>query len=134
MGGILTDLSPDHKYTTVEDASIQRLLDLDETIMEVGGGFWVEIKAKRVEPSTQRPAGVSYSLCLYDPGKNERLICFDNAHPVSVGSGPSKKQTPVNDHQHKGKTVKPYSYKTAEDLLVDFWAAVDDMLKKEGVQ
>ncbi len=40
----------------------------------------------------------------------------------------------MKGHVHRGETVKPYGYTGAETLLVDFWAAVYDYLKKEGVQ
>ena len=115
-----------------EDNTLDRLLDLDEEVMEVGGGFWVSIKAHRVEPTDGRPNGVNYSLCLFTPD-DERVICFDNAHPIFVGSGPSKQQTKVNDHIHKGEKIRPYDYTNAETLLVDFWDAVDKHLKEEGV-
>jgi hypothetical protein len=100
--------------------------------MEVGGGFWIKVEAAQVEPTTQRPHGISYSLCLFSPG-DERVVCFDNAHPIAVGNGPARKQTDVNDHVHKGERIKPYGYTNAETLLGDFWTEVYAWLKKEGV-
>jgi aminoglycoside N3'-acetyltransferase len=117
---------------TTEDRTLERLLALDGEIMEVGGGFWVSIKAHRVEATAERPNGVDYSLCLFTPDK-VRVICFDNAHQISVGSGPSKRRTATSDHVHRGKKVKPYNYSDAETLLVDFWDAVYKHLKEEGV-
>ncbi len=100
--------------------------------MEVGGGFWVKIEVERVAPSPERPHGLSYSLCLFSPG-NARVVCFDNAHPVKVGSGPAARTTGANDHVHRGGKVRPYGYTNAEALMNDFWVAVDGHLKKEGV-
>ena len=37
-----------------DDSGLERLLDLDELLVEVGGGFWVKIVAKRVPPDRAR--------------------------------------------------------------------------------
>lgn len=129
----MTDLSPDHKFVPTEDVTIDRLLMLHDEIMEVGNGYWVKFEAYRVEPSAPRPHGLKYSLCFFSPA-DVRLVCFDNAHPVDVGNGPAKRQTDVNDHSHKGTTIRPYDYVNAEKLLVDFWEAVATSLKEEGME
>ena len=100
--------------------------------MEMGGGYWVKIEARAVPATQSKPAGVDYSLCLFGPA-NERLICYDNAHAIRVGSGPAKRQTVTFDHAHKGAAVRPYSYKNAETLLLDFWNDVEATLKKAGI-
>ncbi len=115
-----------------EDSTLERLLDLDGEIMDVGGGFWISIKAERVPATPHRPHGINYSLCLFD-GADERIICFDNAHTIVVGSGPGKMRSKVTDHVHAGKRIRPYVYNDAETLVVDFWSAVYDFLKKKGV-
>jgi hypothetical protein len=129
----LTRLSAVDKYTTQrEDSSLHRLLDLDSEIMEVGKGYWVAISAVRVPPTPTKPHGIDYSLCLLDPG-GDRLICYDNSHSVSVGSGPSRKRSKTNDHKHERKSVKPYEYTNAETLMEDFWKDVERILKEEGI-
>lgn len=115
-----------------EDASLERLLNLDGEIMEVGGGHWIKIDARRVPVTPSRPHGIKYSLCLFAPD-DRRVVCFDNAHPVAVGKRPARKRTIARDHVHKGEQVMPYGYTDAESLLVDFWDAVDAYLKKAGV-
>jgi hypothetical protein len=112
----------------VRSRGLDNLLLLDGTIMEVGEGYWVKIEARQVPPSTARPNGIAYSLCLFNPN-DERIVCYDNAHPIAVGNGPAKKQTKTNDHVHKGANVKPYGYSDAETLLVHFWTDVDAALK-----
>ena len=104
---------------------------MDGTKMEIGGGLWLKIDARRVEPTKGRPAGINYNLCLF--AGDERLLCYDNAHPIWVGTGPSAKQTILHDHVHKGEAVKPYVYKNAGDLIADFWADVERILKLRGV-
>lgn len=114
------------------DRSLERLLWLDGEIMEVGGGFWVGIRASLVPAGPERPHGIDYSLCLFGRG-GERLICYDNAHPVAKGSGPGKRKGKHRDHVHKGTRVRPYAYVDAETLLTDFWDDVYKLLKKEGI-
>jgi hypothetical protein len=52
------------------DEGLQRLLDLDGFLAEVGGGFWVKFVAQRVPPDEHRPHGVSYTLTLHDSRDN----------------------------------------------------------------
>ncbi len=70
--------------------------------------------------------GLDYSLTLH-AASGERLVGFDNAHPVP------KAKCVANDHTHYYKAVKPYEYKDAETLLKDFWKKVDRVLKERGV-
>ena len=128
----MTNLSPGDKLRAVEDGTLDRLLDLDGEIMEVGGGYWVKITASRIAPDTTRPHGVEYSLSLFGPD-DETVIRYDNAHPIKIGSGPATRQTETSDHVHKKERLKPYAYCDAETLLVDFWGDVYRVLKEEGV-
>jgi Family of unknown function (DUF6516) len=129
----LTKLSAVDKYGVEEDRTLERLLDLDAQIFEMGDGYWVEIRATKVKPSQARPHGIDYGLCLLDPN-GKRLVCFENSHPVTTGRAPSKKMSSTNDHRHgEGGKVKPYVYSNAETLLVDFWEAVEKVLKSKGV-
>ncbi len=115
------------------DRTLEGLLILDGDIMEVGGGYWLSLKARQVAITTAIPHGIKYSLCLLTPN-DDRVVCFDNAHPINVGKGRAKKITPVNDHVHREGKMRPYEYTDAGTLLVDFWKAVYDYLKKVGVQ
>lgn len=126
----MTKLSPDHNLSA--DHMLDRLLDLDGTVMEVGGGFSVKIEATKVPPTEAKPFGIDYSLCLFTPGR-ERVVGFDNAHSVTTGRPPSRKRETRNDHRHEGEKVTPYAYSSAETLLEDFWAAVEAHLRKEGI-
>ncbi len=131
MEPILTKLSSDDNYDP--NGSLQRLLDLDGEIMDMGEGYWVKIEVRKIEPTRHRPQGIAYALCLFSPD-DERLICFDNAHPISVGSGPARKTTEASDHVHKKARVQPYGYSDPEKLMSDFWTCVDEALKERGVQ
>lgn len=111
------------------DASLDDLLFLDGQVLVVdpAGGHWVKFRVRRVPATSERPHGLDYSLTLHTAG-GERLVGFDNAHPVA---GPRGRV--ANDHRHHVNTVKPYEYRNAADLLADFWAAVDAVLRQRGV-
>lgn len=114
------------------DASLDALLDLDGQIfvLDDKARFWVKFEARRIAPSSEKPDGLDYSLTLHDT-TGERLVGFDNAHPLA-GAGPGGKRR-AWDHRHRLKTVRPYEYADAAALLSDFWAAVDALLKEKGV-
>jgi hypothetical protein len=64
---------------------------------------------------------------------DERAVCFDNAHPVAVGSGPARRRSEARDHSHKGAVVAPYAYRDAATLLEDFWNEVEKWLREWNV-
>lgn len=115
------------------DAGLDALLELDGQILFVDprGRHWVRFVVRRVEPSPRRPHGLDYSLTLHDEN-GERLVGFDNAHPVRPVSGPSGRRRRSQDHKHRFRTVRPYDYQDAATLLDDFWRAVDAVLKERG--
>jgi hypothetical protein len=111
------------------DPSLDALLDLDGQMLVVdsAGGHWVKFVATRIPVSPEKPHGLDYSLTLHGPS-GERLVGFDNAHPV----GRQKRGEP-QDHRHRLQTVKPYDYQDAGTLMADFWQLVDAVLKERGV-
>lgn len=116
------------------DRSLDTLLDLAGQVLVVdpAGNYWVKFRVKKVEPSPERPHGLDYSLTLHD-ATGERLVGFDNAHPIRSGSGPGRKKRTGHDHKHRFRSVRPYEYKDAAALLADFWTEVDAVLKEKGV-
>ncbi len=116
------------------DHALDTLLELDGLIMVVdsAGTHWVKFMVKKVAPSPERPHGLSYSLTRHDE-TGARLVGFDNAHPVSTGSGPGKMTLKQHDHKHRIRTVKPYGYTDAVSLVTDFWAEMDKVLKEKGI-
>ena len=119
----------------IRDRSLDTLLDLDGQVFVVDpdGRHWVKFSVQRVDPTSDRPHGLSYSLTLHAEG-GERLVGFDNAHPVRPTAGPAGKSRKRHDHKHRLRTVRPYDYKDAATLLADFWAEVDEVLKQRGVK
>jgi hypothetical protein len=112
------------------DPALDALLDLDGLtfVVDPQGGRWVRFVVTRVPVTPEKPHGMDYSLTLHDRN-GERLVGFDNAHPV----GKQTRGDP-QDHRHRIKTVKPYEYTDAATLLADFWTEVDAVMKEKGVR
>ena len=115
--------------TVPRDPTLDLLLDLDGQVLVVDpdGGHWVRFVVTRVPASPQKPHGLDYSLTLHGPD-GERLVGFDNAHPVA-----RQKRGEPQDHRHRLRTIKAYDYQDAATLLGDFWTTVDAVLRKKGV-
>jgi hypothetical protein len=115
------------------DEGLDRLLELDGFLAEVGGGFWVKIQARRVTPDASRPQGVAYTLTLHEPS-GQRVFGIDNAHSVRLTRGPAGRSSTWRDHLHRGETVRPYVYRDADTLIDDFWREVEATVKKAGIE
>ena len=116
------------------DPSLDTLLDLDGQILVVdpAGRHWVRFRVKRVDTSPDKPHGLDYSLTLHNEN-GERLVGFDNAHPVRPTTGPSGRKRKSQDHKHRLRSIRPYEFEDAGTLLADFWREVDAVLKERGV-
>jgi hypothetical protein len=116
------------------DPGLDNLLDLDGQVLVVDpdGKFWVKFVVHKIDPTPEKPHGLDYSLTLHNEA-GERLVGFDNAHPVKSGFGPGAKRKKEFDHRHRHRTTKPYEYQNSAHLLEEFWAEVDKVLKKKGV-
>jgi len=117
------------------DPSLDVLLDLDGQVLVIDpdARHWVRFVVTAVEPSPEKPHGLDYSLTLHGPN-GERLVGFDNAHPVRRSRGPGGRGTGPHDHLHRLKTVRPYEYQDAAALLEDFWSVVETVLAERGVR
>jgi hypothetical protein len=115
------------------DRTLDALLFLDGVsfVVDSDGAFWVKFVAKRVPATPERPHGLVYSLTLHDAGGN-RLLGFDNAHPIREGSGPGAPTRIELDHQHRGERIRFYIYSDAATLLADFWKEVNLILDERS--
>ncbi len=115
--------------TEPRDPTLDVLLDLDGQVLVVDpqGGYWVRFVVTRVPASAEKPHGLDYALTLHAPD-GERLVGFDNAHPVA-----RQKRGGPQDHRHRLQTMKAYDYQDAATLLGDFWNTVDAVLRERGV-
>lgn len=111
-----------------DDKGLDYLLDLDGEVLTQEGGCWVKIEVRSLDKATREcPHRIRYSLTLHDR-YGKRLLGFDNAHPVkSRKHGRYAGRRLAYDHKHgrPGDKGVPYVFESAEQLLVDFFAAVD---------
>lgn len=116
------------------DPSLDTLLDLDGVLLviEPETRHWVRFVVRQVTATEMKPHGLDYSLTLHGPG-GERLVGFDNAHPVTNRSRRRGPTGAAQDHKHRLKTVRPYEYQDAATLIADFWKTVDAVLREKGV-
>lgn len=63
-----------------------------------------------------------------------RLIGFDNAHGLP-GRTPCSRRRESHDHWHRGARDpgRPYDFKDAATLVVDFFDEVERVLKEKGI-
>ena len=116
----------------VPDVGLDTLLDLDGSILEQEGGYWIRIEVRRIPSSEHVHHGIRYSLSLHDK-YGTRVLGYDNAHAVK----PPKKfkfagQRLPYDHRHRTSSDKgvPYAFESAHRLLEDFFAEVDRVIKE----
>ena len=114
------------------DVGLATLLELDGSVLEQEGGFWIKIEARQVLASEHSLHGIRYSLTLHDRF-GTRVLGFDNAHAVK----PPKKfkfagQRLPYDYRHRTSSDKgvPYAFESAQRLLEDFFAEVDRVIKE----
>ena len=100
----------------------------DRYFIDDKGDLEAIFKITSAAVSPARPHGLKYSLVLIN-SKGDRVVCFDNAHALSQGSGSGKKSSKDYDHKHVGNKVTPYIYKDAYTLVADFWAEADKLVK-----
>ncbi len=104
------------------------LLDGEVFMLDEDGKHWVKFVVKAVPVRSERPHGINYSLTLHDD-KGNRLLGFDNAHPVREGSGPGARTRIEHDHRHNRENVRFYVYQDAATLMMDFWTEVEKALQ-----
>ena len=113
---------------TERDASLDTLLDLDGQVLVIDeAGYWVKFVVHQVPVTANTPHGLDYTLTLHGPD-GERLVGFDNAHPVA-----GQRKGAAKDHKHRLRTVSPYDYRDAGTLVAAFWNEVESMLREKGV-
>ena len=116
-------------------SGIDYLLDLHLSKIGYDNGYWVTMRVFKIEPDVGRPFGLQYSLTLHDPN-DDRVLGFDNANAIDVTSGParnSRRPEPFDHIDRRGRRSIPYDFTTPYKLVEDFFNAVEEALKQEGM-
>ena len=117
-----------------EDAELELLLSLDGGSYEAAPGYVVEFVVRRTAKSPARPHGISYSL-VFRPKGGKPYVRFDNAHRVTRSGGRFVKRPAAHDHWHRTETDpgRPYAFRSAMQLLDDFWREVKRVMSEKGI-
>lgn len=115
----------------MENHGLRTLLDLHGQVIDQENGYWLKIEAWEIKPSLDVPHGVRYSLTLHAPS-GKRILGYDNAHAIKIKSMKFSGQRLPFDHKHRHVADKgvPYEFMDAHQLLSDFFAEVDAVLKE----
>jgi hypothetical protein len=109
------------------DEPMQRLLEYDRRRYWLVNGWSIRLRAAITQLSEVRPHGIKYSFTLHDVD-GTRLLGYDNAHGVG--------RALAYDHRHRFRRTKesvPYEFRGADELICDFFAAVERACETEGV-
>lgn len=109
------------------DEALRRLLDYNRRRYWLVDGWSIRFRVVESEITTGRPYGIKYSFTLHDID-GTRLLGFDNAHGM-----PREEKY---DHRHPfGSTRRlvPYDFLGADELICDFFTAVENACKQVGV-
>lgn len=106
--------------------ALRRLLDYDRRCYWLLNGWSIRFRITVVDASTERPQGVKYAFTLHDVD-GTRLLGFDNAHGIP--------RAQAYDHRHRFRRpaeLVPYEFRGADELICDFFAAVERACQHEG--
>jgi hypothetical protein len=112
---------------------LETLLSLGGASFEHRNGYRVEFSIRQTKPTRYRPHGICYRLVLLRTRDRKVLVRFDNAHAPPARKGRFRKKPVAYDHWHAHSKDRgqPYLYRSALQLLEDFWSAVDAVIDSE---
>ena len=114
-------------YFGMPEETLLRLLDYDRRRYWLVNGWSVRFRVTEVAASATRPHGIKYAFTLHDVD-GTRLLGFDNAHGVP--------RAVAFDHRHRfrrSEELVAYNFRGTDELLCDFFAAVERACESEGV-
>ncbi|BBK33672.1 hypothetical protein EDC65_3510 [Stella humosa] len=104
-----------------------RLMGYHRRRYRLANGWSIRFRIISTLASTGRPHGIKYAFTLHDTD-GLRLLGFDNAHGIP--------RAETYDHRHPFRRLtdlKAYEFRSADDLICDFFAAVERACRQEGV-
>jgi hypothetical protein len=108
------------------DEAMRRLLDYDRRRYWLVNGWSIRFRIAEIAASAERPHGIKYAMTLHDVD-GTRLLGFDNAHGVPGAQ--------AYDHRHRFRRAAElvaYEFRGADELISDFFAAVEQACRQEG--
>jgi hypothetical protein len=104
------------------DYSLAYLLDLDGEEIVYDSGHVARFRVRRIEPTPERPRGISYSLTFHAPD-GRRPMGYDNAHSVPHRGGRFVERQTAPDHWHRDASDegRPYRFVGAAQPIADFF-------------
>ena len=90
-------------------------------------GYHASFRFWRVKlPSKSAMHPYRYELVLHEPS-GERIMGFDNAHPIRWKSGKFNQRSRNADHWHRDRSDRgrPYDFVSISQLLEDFFQQVE---------
>ena len=109
------------------DDALLRLFDYDRRRYWLANGWSIRFRIVQTAPTRERPHGIKYSFTLHDMD-GARLLGIDNAHGIG--------RAQAYDHRHRFRRAAElvrYDYRGADELICDFFAAVEQACRTEGV-
>ena len=104
-----------------------RLLNFDRRRYWLVNGWSLRFRIANIETTARRPHGIKYAFTLHDVD-GIRLLGFDNAHGVP--------RAQAFDHRHRFRQpadLQPYNFRGADELVCDYFAAVEQVCTRKGV-
>lgn len=111
----------------MHDEAMERILDYDRRRYWLENGWSLRFRVREVAATSDRPHRLKYAFTLHDVD-GARLLGFDNAHGL--------RRIEAYDHRHrfrKTEELVPYSFTDTDTLLCDFFAAVEQACRAEGI-
>jgi uncharacterized protein DUF6516 len=111
----------------MRDEAMERILDYDRRRYWLENGWSLRFRIGEAVATDERPHGLKYAFTLHDVD-GARLLGFDNAHGA--------RRTRAWDHRHrfrKTEKIVPYDFSDTDTLLCDFFDAVEQACKAEGI-
>lgn len=110
------------------DTTLDFLLSLNGYTYLENDGHWAKFEVHLVEPSAEIPHGIRYNLTYHDK-HNRRLLGFDNAHAPKLKKKKYGGRKITWDHEHSRERVSNYEFESSDQLLEDFYKAIDRLKK-----
>ena len=114
--------------------TLEWLLDYHGRRLYLASGHFLKFEIRLVEQSGNVPHGIAYSFTFHDP-EGDRLLGFDNAHPIPHSGGRYVKPPVEADHWHRTGTDegRPYAFVSVTQLLEDYFAEVERICDELGI-